>query len=265
MELFRFAPGRTPLLIDVPHAGTHLPDALASRLTPRARTLPDTDWHVGRLYDFAPTLGAGLFVATHSRYVVDLNRAPKNTALYPGADTTEVCPTTDFERHPLYVDGEAPDADAVAARLARYWQPYHDRLATEIAALNERFGVAVMLDGHSIKSVLPRFFEGTLPDLNLGTAEGRSADSDLRTSLFSLLNRADGFNAVCDGRFTGGHITRHYGKPDSGVHVVQLELAQAAYLDEAAPARFDAGRAAALVAVLKRAAAHILDWAEARR
>ena len=112
MELFRFAPGRTPLLIDVPHAGTHLPDALASRLTPRARTLPDTDWHVGRLYDFAPTLGAGLFVATHSRYVVDLNRAPKNTALYPGADTTEVCPTTDFERHPLYVDGEAPDADA---------------------------------------------------------------------------------------------------------------------------------------------------------
>ena len=265
MELFHFTPGRTPLLIDVPHAGTHLPDELATRMTARARSLPDTDWHVDRLYGFAPALGAGLLVATHSRYVVDLNRAPENTALYPGADNTGVCPSTDFEHHLLYADGEAPGTDEITARLAQYWQPYHDRLAAEIAALTERFGIAVVLDGHSIKSVLPRFFEGILPDLNLGTAEGRSADSGLYESLFGLLDRADGFDAVCDGRFTGGHITLHYGKPEKGVHVVQLELAQAAYLDEAAPARFDAERAAALVAVLKRVVADLLDWAETRR
>lgn len=264
MELYRFTPGRTPLLIDVPHAGTHLPEALAARLSSRALTLPDTDWYVDRLYDFAPALGAGLFVATHSRYVVDLNRAPENTALYPGADNTEVCPSTDFECHPLYADGEAPDADETAARLAQYWQPYHDRLAAEIATLYERFGVAVVLDGHSIKSVLPRFFEGTLPDLNLGTAEGRSADLGLRKRLFDLLNEAEGFEAVCDERFTGGYITRHYGRPEKGVHVVQLELAQTNYLDEAVPARLDAGRTAALVMVLKRVATVLLDWAETR-
>ena len=264
MKLFRFTPGRTPLLIDVPHAGTHLPDALATRLTRQARALPDTDWHADRLYDFAPALGAGLLVATHSRYVVDLNRAPENTTLYPDADNTEVCPTTDFERHPLYIDGEAPDADEITARLAHYWQPYHDQLASEIAALIERFGIAVVLDGHSIKSVLPRFFEGTLPDLNLGTAEGRSVDSSLRESLFDRLNRGNDFDAVCDGRFTGGYITRHYGRPHEGVHVVQLELAQAAYLDEVVPARFDAGRAAGLVAVLNRIVVDLLDWAESR-
>lgn len=265
MALFRFSPGRTPLLIHVPHTGTHLPDELAARLTPAARALPDTDWHVDQLYGFAPALGAGLFVATHSRYLVDLNRAPESTALYPGADNTEVCPTTDFERRPLYAERDMPGADEVAARLSRYWHPYHDRLGAEIAALTERFGFAIVLDGHSIKSVLPRFFDGTLPDLNLGTAEGRSADSDLRSSLFALLERADGFDAVCDGRFTGGYITRHYGNPAAGVHVVQLELAQAAYRDEAAPARFDAERAAALVAVLKQVVVHLLDWGESHR
>ena len=253
------------MLIDVPHAGTYIPDELATRLTSRAHTLPDTDWHVDRLYDFAPDMGAGLLVATHSRYVVDLNRAAENTPLYAGADNTEVCPTTDFEYHPLYADREAPDANEVAARLARYWHPYHDRLAAEIAVLKERFGVAVVLDGHSIKSVLPRFFDGTLPDLNLGTAEGRSTDPGLRASLFGLLNHANGFDAVCDGHFTGGHITRLYGKPDCGVHVVQLELAQDAYLDETDPACFDGPRAAALVAVLKRVAAHLLDWTDSRR
>jgi N-formylglutamate deformylase len=267
VDLFRFTPGRTPLLINVPHAGTYLPDELAARLTSRARALPDTDWHVERLYEFAPALGAGLLVASHSRYLVDLNRSPDSSPLYAGADNTELCPTTDFERHPLYADtgvpgAGAPDTDEVAERLARYWQPYHDKLAAEIGVLKERFGFALVLDGHSIRSVLPRFFEGTLPDLNLGTANGRATDSGLRANLFDLLREAEGFSAVCDGRFTGGQITRHYGRPDENVYVVQLEIAQAAYLDEDEPTRFDSERARPLTAVIERVVAHMLEWAE---
>jgi len=168
MEPFRFQPGPAPLLISMPHVGTYLPDALAQRMTDPARAVPDTDWHVDRLYDFAASLGANLLIATHSRYVIDLNRPPDGTVLYPGASNTELCPTTSFDDEPLWQPGEAPGTDEVRQRIEKYWRPYHGQLAQALAGIKSRLGTALLFDAHSIRSEVPRFFAARLPDINLG-------------------------------------------------------------------------------------------------
>lgn len=262
-DLFHVTPGATPVLISVPHAGTYIPPDIVDRLTPAARAVPDTDWHVEKLYQFAPKLGAGLLVATHSRYVVDLNRDPDGTPLYPGADNTETVPLKTFGLAPIYQSGRAPDAAEVKHRVDTYWRPYHDRLASELAALRRRFGVAVLWDGHSIPSVVPRFFDGRLPDLNLGSGNGTTADRELIARMADLL-AGSGFSSVVDGRFKGGYITRHYGQPQRGVHALQLEMAESAYMDEAPPYRYDAARAAKLAGVLQDAVRALLGWAQTR-
>jgi N-formylglutamate deformylase len=238
MEFYKFRAGRTPLLVSMPHTGTHIPEALARRMTPMALTVPDTDWHLERLYDFLDVLGASVLVATHSRYVVDLNRPPDNANLYPGQDTTGLCPMDTFHREPIYAPGHAPDEAEIAERVARYWQPYHDKLAEELARLKARHGRALLWDAHSIFSVVPRFFEGTLPDFNLGTADGRACAAGVGDALLAVASRAPAYRAVLNGRFKGGYITRRYGRPDEAMHAVQLELSEATYMDEAAPYRF---------------------------
>lgn len=258
--LFTLVPARSPLLIDVPHAGTGLPSDLRERLTSTACGLPDTDWHVEKLYGFAAELGAGLLVANQSRYVVDLNRDPSGQSLYPGADTTEICPTRGFDNVPLYRDGAALDQTEVAERVAQYWQPYHAKLATELAAIRQRFGYAILLDGHSIPSVVPRFFPGRLPDLNLGTNNLQSCAPDLAGQAENVLASADDFSHVHNGRFIGGYITRHYGRPADGLHALQLEIGQSCYIDETRPDIWDAERAAPLMAVLRRLVETLLNW-----
>lgn len=222
----------------MPHTGTYIPEALAQRMTEIARTVPDTDWHIERLYDFLDALGASVLVATHSRYVVDLNRPPDNANLYPGQDTTGLCPVDTFHRQPIYAPGEVPDDEEIADRVARYWTPYHAKLAEEIERLKARHGRALLWDAHSIFSVVPRFFEGTLPDFNLGTAEGRSCASGVGEAVLAVAARAPGYRAVLNGRFKGGYITRRYGRPAKNVHAFQLELSEATYMEESAPFRF---------------------------
>jgi N-formylglutamate deformylase len=252
MDLWTLHRGDSPLVIDVPHAGTHLPAALRPRLSAIAQTVPDTDWHVEKLYAFAATVGATLFCATHSRYVVDLNRDPSGAALYAGADNTELCPTRTFAGDAIYVDGSAPTRAEVADRTAACFVPYHSALTAELARVRERHGFAVIVDGHSIRGVVPRFFEGRLPDLNLGTASGASCVPELQTCAARILAEARGFTHVVNGRFKGGWITRHYGRPQEGVHALQLEITQDCYMDEAPPYRWDSTRAGRLVGVLQR-------------
>lgn len=262
-NLFTLVPGHTPLLVNVPHAGRGLSRGLAERLTPAARRLTDTDWHVEKLYDFVTDLGVGLMVATHSRYVVDLNRDPAGRALYPGADNTELCPTGGFDGTPLYADGAIPDADEVQQRRALYWQPYHDRLAAELEAIRVRHGHAVLLDGHSIVSEAPRFFQGKLPDLNLGTNEGRSCAPALAAEAYGVLSTSPGFTHIHNGRFKGGYITRQYGRPAENMHALQLEMAQSCYMDEQNLECWDPQRAAPLAAVLRRLVQSLLRWTPA--
>jgi len=260
---FRFAPGETPLLVSAPHVGTHIPAYLAEDMTEAGRAVPDTDWHMDRLYGFARGMGAGVLLATHSRYVVDLNRDPHGKPLYPGADNTEVCPTSRFDKAPVYQDGKAPDQAAVAKRVERYWRPYHDVLDAELRRLRKRFGVVMLFDAHSILSHVPRFFEGKLPDLNLGTGSGSSADPTLIERVAQAM-RSNEFTQVVDGRFKGGFITRNYGRPAEGYHALQLEMAQSVYMDEAPPWTYRDDLARKVQPVLKKMFEAMLSWAPAK-
>ena len=259
MNLWQIHAGDSPLLIDVPHAGTYIPPDLAARLTPVALAGPDTDWHVDKLCAFARAAGATLLTATHSRIVVDLNRDPSGAALYPGADNTELCPTRTFGNEPIYRES-VPDAAEIAERRARYFDRYHAVLASELERLRARHGHAVLLDGHSIRSEVPRFFAGRLPDLNLGTADGESCAAELRAVAAGVLAGAAGCTHAIDGRFKGGYVTRHYGQPRRAVHALQLEMAQRIYMDEAPPWPWDARRAALLGDILARLVAALSAW-----
>ena len=257
---FVFHQGTQPLLVSMPHAGTYVPPALAARFTPEARQVPDTDWHMERLYAFAKDLGASLLVATHSRYVVDLNRPPDGASLYPGQSVTGLCPVDTFDDTPIYAAGDVPDDAEVAARRDAIWAPYHAQLRAELDRIRAQHGVAVLWDAHSIRSVLPRFFEGKLPDLNLGTADGASCDPALAQELLQIAKAAEGYTAVLNGRFKGGHITRHYGQPGQGVHAVQLEMTQCSYMQECLPFDYLPERAVQVQPHLQRMLAAALDF-----
>jgi N-formylglutamate deformylase len=235
MAPFKFRAGRVPLLVSMPHTGTHVPMEIKKRLTGAALALPDTDWHLEELYDFLDELGASMLVATHSRYVVDLNRPPDNANLYPGQDTTPLVPIDTFHKQPLYRPGEEPGKSEIAERVATYWTPYHAKLAEELARLHEKYDYALLWDAHSIFSQVPRFFAGTLTELNLGTADGRSCGAGIGEG---LMQKVSGYGAVLNGRFKGGYITRTYGDPAKAVHAVQLELSEATYMEESPPFRF---------------------------
>jgi len=262
-ESFRFVPGDTPLLVSLPHGSTYIPRDIAARMTEAALRTPDTDWHVERLYEFAPSLGASVLAATHSRYVADLNRDPSGASLYSGLDNTELCPLTTFAHEPIYRPGEEPDDGEIAARIDRYWRPYHDRLQAALDELRARFGMAVLFDGHTIRSEVPRFFAGRIPDLNLGTDNGRSADPELARTALRLLSGGP-HSAVLDQRFTGGYITRHYGRPAEGSHAIQLELTWRCYMAEDDTFAWRPDRAAALMPRLRGLLEAILAWARAK-
>jgi N-formylglutamate deformylase len=264
MALWELHRGDSALVVDIPHAGTHVPDAIRLRLSDAARHVPDTDWHVDKLYAFARMAGATMLVATHSRYVVDLNRDPSGISLYAGADNTELCPTRTFANEPIYAGGDVPAAREIAARRRTFFDPYHAALGKELERVRARHGYAILLDAHSIRSEVPRFFAGRLPDLNLGTADGVTCAPDVQSLATHVLASSPQFSRVVNGRFKGGYVTRHYGSPDHAVHALQLEIAQACYMDEAPPFGYDPARAAPLVTLLERLVIALSEWRPGR-
>lgn len=268
MSVYSIVEGEGPLIVSMPHAGTLIPAEIADGMSEAGRGVPDTDWHVERLYrGILEELGIPHIVATYSRYVVDLNRPPGGGALYPGARETELCPTTTFDDAPIYRPGAAPDEAAIELRRRAYWQPYHLALAQLVLQAKDRHGIAVLWDAHTIRSQVPRFFDGRLSDLNLGSRDGTSCDGDLLARLGDICRTAaesDGFTWTVDGRFKGGFITRDYGRPGEGTHAVQLELAQSTYMDEAPPWTFRDDLAERIRPVLHRLLVAARDWARAR-
>jgi N-formylglutamate deformylase len=240
---FDLKTGSAPLLVSMPHLGTRIPDALKGDYVPRALQVEDTDWHLDTLYDWLPAMGASVLRPQYSRYVIDLNRPPDDTPMYPGASNTELCPTRFFTGDALYEDGREPSPQEKQRRRQTYWQPYHDALAAELARIRAQHGFALLWDAHSIRAEIPWLFEGVLPDLNIGTANGASADISVGQAALAAAARHKAFTHVLNGRFKGGYITRNYGDPSNGIHAVQLEMGQRAYMSEEAPFGYEAGTA----------------------
>jgi N-formylglutamate deformylase len=259
-EVFTLHRGHAPLLVSVPHAGTEIPADQRHRYTERALQVEDTDWFLDRLYAFVTALGASLIVPRCSRYLIDLNRPSGNAPMYPGRNNTELVPTRHFTGEPIYREGLAPEAAEIARRVERYWQPYHAALEAELARLQAAHGHAVLFDAHSIKSELPWLFEGRLPHMNLGTVNGTSCAPALRDALAAAFAAEPRYEHVVDGRFQGGHITRHFGRPALGRHAVQLEMCWRAYMDEAPPYRWHEARAAEVTPLLRRLVQTMIDW-----
>jgi N-formylglutamate deformylase len=260
VALYDFREGDAPLLISMPHCGTHIPPHLAVEMTDEALEVPDTDFHLPRLYDFAHELGVPVLSATHSRYVIDLNRSPDGSVLYPGASNTELCPLSRFDFKPIYRAQTGPSAAGVSARVNEYWKPYHRRIESELARIRERHGYALLFDAHSIISECPRFFEGCLADFNLGTGGGTSCDPRLGDALLAVAERQPDYTSVLNGRFKGGYITRQYGRPADDLHAVQLELSTRTYMIERPPFDYDEVLASRVRVVLRELIETLLAW-----
>jgi N-formylglutamate deformylase len=248
---FHLQRGSVPLLVSIPHMGTEIPADLRSHFVQRALEVEDTDWHLDRLYAFARELGGSVLQPTVSRYVVDLNRPPDDTPMYPGASNTELCPSRFFTGDPLYREDFTLSPEQKAQRRATWWMPYHQALQEEIARLKAAHGFVLLWDAHSIRAEIPWLFEGRLPDLNIGTADGRSADPSITQAVAAAAARHPQFTHVVNGRFKGGYITRQYGRPADHVHAVQLEMCQSLYMREAPPWNYEEARAAQVQPVVR--------------
>ncbi len=228
LDWLTVARGDAPLIVSMPHTGTQIPPEIEQRLVSPWLGRKDADWHVEKLYDFAH--GATIVRTAMSRTVIDCNRDPSGQSLYPGQATTELCPTISFDGEPLY-KGDTPRKAEIAERRSRWFDPYHAAIAAEIARLRALHPCVVLFDAHSIRSRIPRLFDGELPNFNIGTNSGTTCDARVTDGVAETCAASD-FSRVINGRFKGGWTTRHYGKPEDGVHAIQLELACRGYMDE---------------------------------
>ena len=253
--------GDSPVILGMPHVGTFVPAGVLAGLNENGRTLADTDWHIEKLYDgLLPE--ATIVKANFHRYVIDANRDPSGQSLYPGQNTTTICPVTDFDGAAIYRDGKQPDEAEIARRLAEFHAPYHAALEVEIARAKNKFGVAVLYDCHSIRSNIPFLFEGKLPDFNIGTDEGRTCSHEIEQTVVEICGYPSDLSSVLNGRFKGGWTTRHYGQPEQNIHAIQMELAQCLYLEsEDLPFDYSVKQAQKLRPYLSQILRAISNWA----
>jgi N-formylglutamate deformylase len=263
MSVFEVRKGSSPVILGFPHTGTDMPPAIWERLNDNGRLLGDTDWHIHRLYDdLIPDVTT--VRATFHRYVIDANRDPAGSSLYPGQNTTGLVSETDFDNKPIWLQGQAPTETDIAERVAKFHAPYHVALAAEIERVKSIHGIAVLYDCHSIRSHIPFLFDGRLPDFNVGTDNGTTCDPAIEAATVAVTSSAEGYTSILNGRFKGGWTTRHYGKPSSGVHAIQMELAQSTHLaSEIPPFAYDEVKAdklrAHLASILSRIGQIALD------
>jgi N-formylglutamate deformylase len=261
-DFLEIVEGTSPLVLSMPHSGRDLVPEVSDRLNGEGRAIADTDWWIERVYDFHEKLEASVVRTRLSRYVIDLNRDPSGQSLYPGQATTGLCPTETFDGLPIYQPGQKPDDQDIAGRLTNYFTPYHDALQKRIDACLATHGYALLFDCHSIRSVVPRLFEGTLPVFNIGTNDGKASAPALGQILADQCATAADLPHVLNGRFKGGWITRHYGQPEGHVHAVQLELAQSAYMVEEPPWSWLDDKAERTKQIIQTALQDMILWSE---
>jgi formiminoglutamase len=241
--------GDNPLLLSQPHGGTEIPESILCRLNSQGQARADTDWHIGRLYQGLVADTTIVSTPIH-RYVIDANRDPADQSLYPGQNTTSLCPTTTFDGAPIYLDGQAPAEDEIRERQQWYHQPYHDAINEQLQRIHQKHGYVIIYDCHSIRSLVPYLFDGKLSDFNIGTNSGVSCDPAIEKAVRTVCDSADSYTVVSNGRFKGGWTTRQYGIPESGFHALQMELAQCNYMLEQNPWSYQDARADKLRVIL---------------
>lgn len=259
MEISR---GNSPLVLGLPHTGTELPADCAARLNERGLAIADTDWHIHDLYAGLVADITTVRTPVH-RYVIDVNRDPSGISLYPGQNTTGLCPLTDFDGHSIYTEGTEPDAAEVERRRIAYHAPYHAALEAELSRVQSTYGFAVLYDCHSIRAHIPYLFDGTLPDFNVGTNGGTTCDAGIESMTVQICEQAEGYTSILNGRFKGGWTTRHYGRPADGLHAIQMELAQSTYMVEHPPWDYAEEPANRLRSHLKTILSSLQNWSPA--
>jgi formiminoglutamase len=254
--------GSSPLVLGLPHTGTDLPVECAARLNERGLAMADTDWHIHELYaDLVPNV-TSVRTPIH-RYAIDANRDPSGASLYPGQNTTGLCPLTDFDGHSIYKDGQEPDDAEVERRRLAYHAPYHAALEAELNRVHALHGFAILYDCHSIRSHIPFLFDGKLPDFNIGTNMGATCDATIESVVAQICDQADGYTSILNGRFKGGWTTRQYGRPGDGFHAIQMELAQCTHIQESPPWDFVPTRAERLRKHLTTILTALQNWSPA--
>lgn len=259
MSFLEITRGESPLVLGLPHTGTELPENIAKKLNETGRAKADTDWHIHELYDGLVPDTTTVRTLIH-RYAIDVNRDPTGASLYPGQNTTTLCPITDFDGLPIYQDGAEPDAAEIENRRQLYHSPYHKALSAELERVKAIHGFAILYDCHSIRSQIPFLFEGVLPDFNIGTDGGRTCAPSIEALVEHRCHSVTGYSTVLNGRFKGGWTTRHYGRPGDGLHVIQMELAQSTYMLEHPPWTYDTHIAARLRPHLKLVLEELIRW-----
>jgi formiminoglutamase len=245
MNVFSVLEGNKPIIFAQPHGGTYVPADILAKLSDRGRALVDTDWHINKLYD--GLLSDVTIVQSHvHRYVIDANRDPDDVPLYPGQNTTSLCPLSDFDGNSIYKRGREPSNDEIERRRLMYYRPYHEALSHQVQRLKQKHKSVVIYDCHSIRSRIPFLFEGILSDFNIGTNDGQSCGMEFQSGIERVCNNAAGYTYVVNGRFKGGWTTRYYGQPGQGIHAIQMELAQSTYMQESGPWRYDEQKAGKL-------------------
>ncbi|WP_372573471.1 N-formylglutamate deformylase [Ruegeria jejuensis] len=260
--MIEVARGDSPLVLGLPHTGTQIPGDVLSRLNAMGRAMADTDWHIDRLYDGLVADITTVRTPIH-RYVIDVNRDPTDISLYPGQNTTSLCPLTDFNGAPIYRAGREPNAEEIIRRREAYHAPYHAALTAELERLRAVHGFAILYDCHSIRSHIPFLFDGALPDFNIGTNNGTTCAPELEQHVQEICASATGYSHVLNGRFKGGWTTRRYGRPEEGLHAIQMELAQSTYMAEAAPWTWSQDKADRLRRPLASILTTLKNWSPA--
>ena len=241
MKVVSVVEGSKPLIIAQPHGGTWIAPDIYQRLNEKGQAIADTDWHINRLYD--GLIDDITVVQSHiHRYVIDANRGPDDESLYPGQNTTGLCPLTDFNGSPIYLPGEQPDSNEIEQRRLHYHKPYHDALSSQIDRLRQIHESVIVYDCHSIRSQIPFLFDGVLPDFNIGTYNGRSCNSKIEKIVYEICTSNEAYTTIVNGRFKGGWTTRHYGNSKSNVQAIQMELTQSTYMQEDPPWSYDANK-----------------------
>lgn len=219
-----------PLVVSIPHAGTHLPEALRARLESDAmRALPMTDWHLMELYDFLPALGVTTIMSPWSRFYVDLNRAPVERPLYPGRFETGLIALQTFQGEQVWRDPPSPDE--IMEHRAQVHAPYHARLLTLLSTVRQRAGGKVwLIDAHSVASKANKLHGELTDEIFLGDRDGASCAGwfmDAVDEAFKRQKRRVSRNQP----YKGGYITDNYGRVP-GTMALQVEMAQRVYMDE---------------------------------